>query len=108
MGSLKELLRVIKYTLDTKYYGLKMEVDIRIKLEYGFEVVVCSDSDWAGDAETRKSISGYVIFLMGCPIFWKSRQQNVVGLSSSEAELYACIDAVKEVKFMRDLPKLSY
>ena len=69
-------------------------------MEYGFEVVVYSDSDWAGDAETRKSISGYVIFLMGCPIFWKSRQQNVVGLSSSEAELYACIDAVKEVKFI--------
>jgi len=64
---------------------------------------VYSDSDWAGDSATRKSVTGYIIFVMGCPVMWKSRQQTCVGLSSSEAELYACVDAVKEVKFLIQL-----
>ena len=58
-----------------------------------------TDSDWAGDKDTRKSVSGYGLFLLGCPVVWKSRQQDIVALSSSEAEIIACTDAVKEIKF---------
>jgi hypothetical protein len=34
---------------------------------------VFSDSDWGGDKDNRRSGSGYVIFLLGVPILWKSR-----------------------------------
>jgi hypothetical protein len=96
-GAMKELLRLIKFVLDTKDLGLKLEPK-----EVGKEwiIKVYSDSDWAGDKETCKSVTGYIIFLFGCPIAWKSIQQKVISLSSSEAEFYACSEAVKEVKFI--------
>jgi hypothetical protein len=50
-----------------------------------------SDSDWAGDALTRRSISGGVVTIgLGAnrtPIFWRAKQQATVALSSTEAEL---------------------
>jgi hypothetical protein len=99
-ASWKEMLRVIKFTLDSKDYGLKLEPNQDMLTDESWELMCYSDSDWAGDKESRKSITGYVLFVMGCPVVWKSKQQNVVGLSSSEAELYACIDAVKAVRYV--------
>ena len=55
-----------------------------------------SDSDWAGDRVTRKSVSGGALFhgkhLLKC---W-SKQQAVIATSSAEAELYACSRACSE------------
>jgi hypothetical protein len=59
-----------------------------------------TDSDWAGDRETRRSISGFIIFFMNCPIVWKSKQQVSVALSSTEAEYIALSEAAKEIKFV--------
>jgi hypothetical protein len=52
----------------------------------------------AGDKDTRISVSGYVIFLLGVLISWKSKRQKLVALSSSEAEFVALTEAAKEVK----------
>ena len=37
---------------------------------------VFSDSDYCGDKETRLSVYGYVIFLNGSPIAWRSKGQK--------------------------------
>jgi hypothetical protein len=63
-------------------------------------MVVYTDSDWAGDKDDRRSVSGYVIFVLGVPILWKSKSQRSVTLSSSEAEYFAMSEAVKEVRFI--------
>ena len=55
-----------------------------------------TDSDWAGDIDTRKSTSGYVFTLYGGAVSWKSTRQNVVATSSTEAEYIACSNAAKE------------
>jgi hypothetical protein len=62
--------------------------------------VVYSDSDYAGDRETRVSIAGFVIYLLGVPISWKSKGMKSVALSSSEAEYVALSEAAKEVKLI--------
>ena len=41
-----------------------------------------------------------MIFLNGVLICWRSKSQKVVSLSSSEAEFYACSEAVKEIPFI--------
>jgi len=64
---------------------------------------VYSDSDWAGDLNDRKSVGCYIIFLNGVPIAWRLRSQKVVSLSSSEAEFYACAEAVREVPFVAQI-----
>ena len=97
MGSYMELLRVIKFVLDTKNFCLK----IRPKIEdSNWNLKVFCDSDWAGDTETRISVTGFIIYLQGAPVCWRSKAQKGVTLSSSEAEYVAISDAVKEIKFL--------
>ena len=42
--------------------------------EYEFAVMGMSDANYAIDPMTRKSISGYSVFLEGAPVGMKSRQ----------------------------------
>jgi hypothetical protein len=42
-----------------------------------------------------RSISGFITFLAGGPIQWKSKRQNVTAMSSAEAEIYATNEAAK-------------
>ena len=96
-ASYKEMLRVIKYVLDTKLKGLKVEPEL---VETEWIILLFSDSDWAGDKDNRRSVGGYMIFLNGVLICWRSKLQKVVSLSSAEAEFYACSEAVKEIPFI--------
>jgi len=98
-GTFKELKRVIKFVLDTADYGLKIQPDPEQEGKK-WRMTVFSDSDYAGDAETRISVTGFCVFLMGVPISWKSRAQRSVTLSSSEAEFVALSEAAKEIKFI--------
>ena len=47
------------------------------------------DADWAGDTDTRRSHTGYILMMNVGPISWKSRRQDNVSLSTSEAEFVA-------------------
>jgi hypothetical protein len=58
------------------------------------------DSEWAGDPDSRISVTGFVIYLLGAPICWRSKGQKGVTLSSSEAEYVAMSEAVKEIRFI--------
>ena len=70
-----------------------------------WNLVVYSDSDWAGDKEKRTSVTGFIIFFMDVPIIWRSKAQASVALSSTEAEYYAISEAAKETKFVYQLLK---
>jgi hypothetical protein len=52
-----------------------------------------SDSDLAGDVDTRKSTTGVLFFLGRNLITWQSQKQKVVALSSCEAEYIAATTA---------------
>ena len=97
-GAMKELLRVIKFVLDTDEYGLRVKPQTMI--DELWDLTVYTDSDWAGDKESRHSVSGYIMYLMGVPILWKSKLQRTVALSSTEDEYYALSEASKEIKFI--------
>eukprot|EP00961_Rhodomonas_salina_P198227 2674684-Rhodomonas_salina.1 len=47
-----------------------------------------SDSTWGNDPETRRSVSGYVFLLHGTAVSWKSKLENTVALSLTEAEYH--------------------
>ena len=98
--AMKELKRVIKFVLNTKDFGLKLEPKLVNNRGDKWSIVVYSDSDWAGDPDTRISVTGFIIYVMGCAVAWKSKAQKSVSLSSSEAEWYALSEAAKEVKFI--------
>ena len=60
-----------------------------------------SDSDWAGDKESRKSTYGCIFILNRGPISWCSKRQPTVFLSSSEVEYIALTLAAKEAIWLR-------
>ena len=62
-----------------------------------------SDSDWAGEATTRLSISGFAITFCGAVIAYGSERQSCISLSTAEAELVALARAVQECIFIRKL-----
>ena len=62
-----------------------------------------TDSDWAQDPETRKSIGGYVFNVAGGSISWASKKQPTVALSTVKAEYMAASNATKEAIWLRVL-----
>jgi hypothetical protein len=96
----KELMSVLKYVMDTKRLSLKMKPEKENK-ETGWTIVAFSDSDYAGDLETRISIAGFILYLLGVPpVSWKSKGQKGDTLLSSKAKFVALSKATKEVKFV--------
>ena len=61
------------------------------------------DADWAGDTDTRRSHTGYILMMNGGPISWKSRRQDNVSLSTSEAEFVAASQAGQEAIYLREM-----
>ena len=81
-------------------------------LEYDFqtvpdEVTIWTDSDFAGCGDSRKSTSGGVAMVGECCIKSWSSTQDVIALSSGEAEFYAivrgCCQGLGAQSMLRDL-----
>jgi hypothetical protein len=50
---------------------------------------VFCDIDWAGDSETRISVTGFILYLINVPVCWRSKLQKGITLSSTEAKFVA-------------------
>ena len=61
------------------------------------------DSDLAGDIDTSKSTSGTLFFLGKCLISWQSVKQQVVALSSCEAEYITSTTASTQAHWLARL-----
>jgi len=61
------------------------------------------DADWAGDRESRKSMSGFVGMMGGVAVAWCARQQEVVAISSAESEYIFMCSGAKETVWLRGL-----
>ena len=77
-NGVKRIFRYLKGTLD---FGLKFFVD-----EGNLQLIGFSDTDWAGDIDTRHSTSGYIFQIGNSTISWCSKKQITVAKSTTEAE----------------------
>jgi hypothetical protein len=97
-GAYNELLRVIKFVIDTKTFGLKVQP--RLDNNLGWDLKTFCNIDEVGHPGTRASVTGFIISLLSVPICWRSKSQQGVTISSTEAEYVAISEAVKELKFI--------
>ncbi|GJW33755.1 ribonuclease H-like domain-containing protein [Tanacetum coccineum] len=93
-STLKRILRYVRGTLD---YGLQL-----FSLSTT-DLVAYSDADWAGCPTTRRSTSGYCVFLGNNLLSWSSKCQPTLSRSSAEAEYRGVINAVAETCWLRNL-----
>jgi hypothetical protein len=100
MGTYLEMLRVVKFIIDSNTLCLKILPENKIKI---WSLHVFCDRDWAGNSEKRIIITSFIVYLMNVPVCWRSNAQRGMTLSSSKAEYVAISEAVKEIKFINYL-----
>jgi hypothetical protein len=96
---LKAMLRVMSYVVVSDKKGLKLKPKGVWDEEMELEIKGVSDANYATDMDSRKSVSGFSVFLNEAPIRFKSVQQKVVTLSTTEAELFAITQCAQEMLF---------
>lgn len=91
---LRYLQRILRYLQGIVEYGVTyLSTDT-------MDLVAFSDADWASDINTRRSTTGYVVFLGQNPVSWQSRKQGSVSRSSTEAEYKALANAAAELAWI--------
>lgn len=98
----KALYRVIRFVQQTKERSLVLAP---VKEKLTWELKGYCDSDFAGDTDTRRSVSGFVIYLCGAVIAWRSKGQKSVSLSSTEAEYVAISEVAMEILYVAGILK---
>jgi hypothetical protein len=98
------VLRIFKYLSRTVLRKVRMGLAGEIN---NLKLLAYTDSDWAGDAETRRSRTGWLVSIGGACVAWRSHLQTGFSQSATEAEYVALADAAKEVlwwhKLYRDM-----
>ena len=87
---------VLRYLRGTSSYCISYNKSSEYVCEY-------VNSDFAGDLDKRRSTSGYVFTLAGGAISWMSKLQEIVALSTTEAEYIAASHACKEAIWLKGL-----
>ena len=62
-----------------------------------------SDSDWAGNANDRKSTTGGCFYVGANLVAWMSKKQNSVSLSTAEAEYITIGSSCSQLLWMKKL-----
>ncbi|KAM6566340.1 hypothetical protein CsatA_025468 [Cannabis sativa] len=96
MQALQHLLRYLK---GSPGQGIMYSANSSLHLR-GF-----SDSDWASCPITRRSTTGFCVFIGDCLISWKTKKQNTISRSSAEAEYRALAATTSELTWLQYLLK---
>ena len=94
----EQALRCLGYLVGTSEYGVLLGAG------GPEELVAYSDSDWAGDPVTRRSVGGYLIFFGTSILCWGSKtQRGIIALSSTESEFIQLALSVRQVLFVQPI-----
>ncbi|WJZ98924.1 hypothetical protein VitviT2T_017413 [Vitis vinifera] len=75
------VMRILRYLKNALGKGILFAKNVDHQ-----SIELYTDADWTGAVEDKRSTSGYFTFVGGNLVTWKSKKQNVVAHSSTEAE----------------------
>ena len=110
-NAVKRIIRYLQETqVDGKDRGLTFDVGDQSEVP---KVECFVDADFAGlwnvehndDPVSSKSRTGFVIFVGNCPVVWQSKLQVETALSTTEAEVVALSQSMRELLWLRRLVK---
>ncbi|KAI3706128.1 hypothetical protein L1987_76386 [Smallanthus sonchifolius] len=91
------LKRILRYLKGTISQGLLISPSPSTKL------TAYSDADWGGCPDSRRSTSGYCVYMGDNLISWSSKRQPTISRSSAEAEYRGVANTVAELSWIRNL-----
>ena len=87
-ASIERLRRIARYMSGTVNFGTLLPTP---PASAEVEVVVETDSNWAGCRRTRRSVSHGRVLADECVLFTRNKKQSLVATSSGEAEFYGAV-----------------
>ena len=81
------VIRILIYLKGTINYGINFSRNPDVK--------AFVDADYAGDLETRRSTTGFLITIGNTPTSWCSKLQHCISTSTAEAEYYSLSECSK-------------
>jgi len=94
---MEAIIQILRYLKASPGKGLMFSKNSHLKIN-GY-----TDADWAGNISDRKSTSGYLMFVGGNLVTWRSKKQKVVALSSAEAEFRGMVKGLCELLWIKRL-----
>lgn len=90
------LVHLLRYIVGSKDLGI-----VYTASALGGDIpVTYADADYASCLDTRRSTSGILTMFAGGPTFWSSKRQDVVALSTTEAEYISMSKGAQQTKWV--------
>ena len=94
----KAVKRILRYLKGTADYGILLGGD-------NLKLIGYTDADWAGDVDSRRSMSGFLSKMGMSTIQWKATGQKCVTLSTFGSEVMALVSGTEQTIWAREFLK---
>jgi len=99
-------LHCLRYLAGTPDHGITFHGSDEVLME-GYDhrdkLIAAVDSDLGGCKDSNKSTGGYVVWMNGGPVAYRSRKSGTQSVATLEAEMKAASQVGMEIEFLRDL-----
>ncbi|GJY85916.1 ribonuclease H-like domain-containing protein [Tanacetum coccineum] len=96
-------LQYLTFTRPDLSYAGTLDLGLHLYAFATTSLVGYTDADWAGCPSTRRSTSGYCVFLGDNLLSWSAKRQHTISRSSAEAEYRGVANVVAETAWIRNL-----
>jgi histone deacetylase 1/2 len=98
MSHWKAVIHLFRYLAGTKHFGITLNGNCNLN-----DVSIYTDADFANCTDDRRSYSGYIAMLGGNILSWRSKKQQTVSTSTTEAEYRALFEGTQESIWLKYL-----